>query len=44
MPMQEALRYRHRAVTDEDLVFIRKLIADHPQSSRRKLSEQLCGA
>ena len=42
--MQEALRYRHRVITDEDLIFIRKLIADHPQLSRRKLSEQLCGA
>ncbi len=40
--MQQALRYRHRVITDEDLVFIRRLIAEHPQSSRRKLSEQLC--
>ena len=31
-------------ITEEDLVFIRRLIADHPQSSRRKLSEQLCQA
>lgn len=42
--MQQALRYRHRVITDEDLVFIRRLIAEHPQSSRRKLSEQLCQA
>jgi len=42
--MQPALRYRHRVITDEDLVFIRRLIAEHPQSSRRKLSEQLCQA
>ena len=42
--MQPALSYRHRVITEEDLVFIRRLIADHPQSSRRKLSEQLCEA
>ena len=42
--MQPALSYRHRVITEEDLVFIRKLIADHPQSSRRKLSELLCQA
>ena len=42
--MQPALSYRHRVITEEDLVFIRRLIADHPQSSRRKLSEQLCQA
>ena len=42
--MQPALSYRHRVITDEDLVFIRQLIASNPQSSRRKLSEQLCQA
>jgi hypothetical protein len=42
--MQQALRYRHRVITDENLVFIRRLIAEHPQSSRRRLSEQLCQA
>jgi hypothetical protein len=42
--MQTTLSYRHRVITDEDLVFIRRLIAEHPQSSRRKLSEQLCQA
>ena len=42
--MQEPLSYRHRAITDEDLVFIRHLIAEHPQSSRRNLSEKLCTA
>jgi hypothetical protein len=31
-------------ITDEDLVFIRQLIAEHPQSSRRNLSEKLCTA
>ena len=42
--MQETLSYRHRAITDEDLVFIRELIAEHPGSSRRDLSKKLCQA
>lgn len=42
--MQEPLSYRHRVINDEDLVFIRQLIAEHPQSSRRNLSEKLCTA
>ena len=42
--MDQPLSYRHRVITDEDLVFIRKLIADHPSSSRRNLSERLCEA
>ena len=32
--MQKPLSYRHRAITDDDLVFIRNLIAAHPESSR----------
>jgi hypothetical protein len=42
--MDQPLSYRHRVITDADLVFIRKLIADHPDSSRRNLSERLCEA
>ena len=42
--MDQPLSYRHRVITDEDLVVIRKLIADHPDSSRRNLSERLCEA
>jgi hypothetical protein len=42
--MSQPLSYRHRVISDEDLVFIRQLIADHPQSSRRNLSEKLCMA
>jgi hypothetical protein len=42
--MQPTLKYRHRVITDEDLVFIRDLIASNPQSSRRNLSEKLCQA
>jgi Domain of unknown function (DUF4338) len=42
--MHRTLSYRHRAISDEDVVFIRKLIAEHPGSSRRNLSEKLCQA
>src|SRR5256884_5732360 len=37
-------RYRGRAVTAEDIVFIRQVIAGNPSMSRRKLSAQLCEA
>jgi hypothetical protein len=42
--MQKPLSYRHRVITDDDIVFIRKLIADHPGASRKALSRQLCVA
>jgi hypothetical protein len=42
--MQTPLSYRHRVIVDDDLVFIRKLIAEHPGSSRRDLSVKLCRA
>gem|GEM_PF-2886641 len=38
------LSYRHRTITEDDLVFIRKLIAEHPSLSRWKLSKKLCEA
>ena len=38
------IRYRGRAVTEADIVFIRKLIANNPSLSRRKLSAELCRA
>jgi hypothetical protein len=38
------IRYRGRAVTEADIVFIRELIANNPTLSRRKLSEELCRA
>ena len=44
MPLQQPLSYRHRVITNEDLVFIRELIAENPESSRRNLSEKLCQA
>jgi hypothetical protein len=42
--MQKPLSYRHRVITEQDLVFIRKLIAENPQSSRFALSKRLCEA
>jgi hypothetical protein len=42
--MEIRYRYRGRDVTDEDIVFIRRLIAAHPETSRRALSKELCVA
>ena len=42
--MQRPLSYRHRVITEDDLVFIRRLIAENPQCSRRGLSKKLCEA
>jgi hypothetical protein len=42
--MQETLSHRHRVITDDDVVFIRQLIAEHPGASRRLLSRKLCEA
>ena len=42
--MQGTLNYRHRAITEDDIVFIRQLIAEHPALSRRALSKKLCEA
>src|SRR5450631_1990253 len=42
--MQRTLSYRHRVITEDDVVFIRQLIAAHPASSRRDLSKKLCEA
>ena len=36
--------FRHRAVTESDVAFIRKLVGEHPSASRRALSKQLCEA
>lgn len=38
------LRHQGRAVTQQDVEFIRALIAAHPEASRRRLSELLCDA
>lgn len=37
-------RYRGRAITSEDIGFIRSLVAEHPTASRRALSAKLCEA
>jgi hypothetical protein len=42
--MQGTLSYRHRVITDADIAFICRLVAENPQSSRRRLSEKLCQA
>ena len=42
--MQSPLSYRHRLITEDDLVFIRRLVADHPGASRWALSTKLCEA
>ena len=42
--MAVVLTYRGRAVTPDEVAFIRALIAAHPTASRRRLSELLCRA
>lgn len=42
--MQPPLRHRGRTVSEEDVSFIRSLIAAHPTATRRRLSLELCQA
>ncbi len=42
--MDARLTYRGRAITDDDVTFIRQLIAADPTASRRALSRKLCEA
>lgn len=42
--MPSPWRYRGREIGAEDIVFIRRLIAEHPALSRRRLSKKLCEA
>lgn len=42
--MAEVLRHRGRSVSEQDVVFIQKLIDGEPQASRRQLSKLLCEA
>ena len=37
-------RYRGRAISEQDILYIRALIERHPGESRRKLSVRLCEA
>jgi hypothetical protein len=38
------LKYRGRVITEEHLLFIREMIATHPEASRRTISKKLCEA
>ena len=40
--MTAEIKYRGRTVTAEDIAFIRQLIAENPEDSRRSLSVKLC--
>ncbi len=40
--MSETLVVQGRHLTEEDILHIRRLISDHPQWSRRRISEVLC--
>ena len=42
--MNTTLKYRNRIVTDEDIAFIRRLIAENPTANRNSLSKKLCEA
>jgi len=42
--MNTDFTYRGKVITDEDIAFIRKLIAENPNDSRRKLSYKVCEA
>jgi hypothetical protein len=40
--MEALLTYRGKRITEEDVVFIRGLIAQNPEDSRWRLSQKLC--
>lgn len=40
--MNVILTYRGRRVTDADVAFLRKLIAEHPEMHRKGLSQEVC--
>lgn len=42
--MATIMTFRNRVITDQDVTFIRDLIARYPESSRRRLSALLCEA
>jgi hypothetical protein len=42
MPEAETWRYRGQTIDREQIVFLREFIREHPDSSRWKLSRQLC--
>ena len=42
--MSDGWRYRGREIGLEDVAFIQRLMAEHPEASRRELSQKLCEA
>ena len=44
MLLMTELSYRGRAISSEDILYIKDLIATHPHESRRQLSTKLCEA
>ena len=42
--MEPIFSFRHRSLSGDELAFIRALVAQHPQASRRELSKKLCVA
>ena len=44
LPSMAEFKYRGRVVGSSDILYIRELIAAHPQASRRRLSKKLCEA
>jgi hypothetical protein len=44
MPEAETWRYRGQTIDREEIAFLREFIREHPDSSRWKLSRQLCEA
>lgn len=42
--MEVTFKHRGRTITESEVAFIRKLIAEHPAASRRALSKKLCEA
>ena len=42
--MSTTWKYRGRTVSDEEIAFLRQLIAGHPHASRRRLAEMVCEA
>lgn len=42
--MQATQRFRGREITDDEIAFMQRLIAESPRSSRRELSKRVCEA
>ena len=44
LPSMAEFKYRGRMVSSADILYIREMIATHPEASRRTLSKKLCEA